>query len=216
MSEQRIGIIMNGVTGRMGKNQHLVRSVKAIMDEGGLLLPGGDRLMPDPILVGRNPTKMEALARETGIERWSTSLDDCLENPDDSLYFDAVLTQHRAENIKKAIAAGKHIYTEKPTAESLEDALELGPTRASSGRQKRRGSRQAVSARPSETQTPGRRGLFRAHPLGTGRVWLLGVRGRLAGGAAPQLELPQGGGRRHHYGHALPLALRAGQHLRAG
>ena len=125
MAEQRIGIIMNGVTGRMGKNQHLLRSVKAIMDEGGLLLPDGDKLMPDPILLGRNAQKMEALARETGIERWSTNLDECLENPDDALYFDAVLTQHRAENIKKAIAKGKHIYTEKPIAATVEDALEL-------------------------------------------------------------------------------------------
>lgn len=123
--EKRIGIIMNGVTGRMGKTQHLLRSVKAMMDEGGLPLPDGDRLMPDPVLVGRSAQKMEALARETGIERWSTDLDSCLDSPDDILYFDAVLTQHRAENIKKAIAASKHIYTEKPIAESLEDALEL-------------------------------------------------------------------------------------------
>jgi len=125
MATQRIGIIMNGVTGRMGKNQHLVRSIKAIMDEGGLELPNQDRLMPDPILVGRNAKKMENLAKETGIERWSTDLDECLENEDDTIYFDAVLTQFRAENIKKAIAKGKHIYTEKPISETVEDALEL-------------------------------------------------------------------------------------------
>ena len=125
MAEQRIGIIMNGVTGRMGRNQHLLRSVKVMIDEGGLRLPDGDRLMPDPILVGRNAQKLAALAEETGIGRWSTDLDECLENPDDTLYFDAVLTQHRAVNIKKAISAGKHIYTEKPIAETLEDALEL-------------------------------------------------------------------------------------------
>ena len=123
--QKRIGIIMNGVTGRMGKNQHLVRSIKAIMDEGGVRLPDGDRLMPDPVLVGRNARKLEALAEEVGLERWSTDLDACLANPEDSLYFDAVLTKYRAENIKKAVAAGKHIYTEKPTAESLKDALEL-------------------------------------------------------------------------------------------
>ena len=125
MAEQRIGIIMNGVTGRMGKNQHLIRSIKAIMDEGGLLLPNEDRLMPDPILVGRNPKKMENLSKETGIERWSTDLDECLANEDDTIYFDSVLTQYRAENIKKAIAAGKHIYTEKPISETVEEALEL-------------------------------------------------------------------------------------------
>ncbi len=125
MATQRIGIIMNGVTGRMGKNQHLVRSVLALRDAGGLLLPNEDRLVPDPILVGRNAKRIEALAKETGVERWSTDLDACLGNPEDTVYFDAVLTQHRAENIKRAIAAGKHIYTEKPIAESLGDALEL-------------------------------------------------------------------------------------------
>ena len=125
MAEQRIGIIMNGVTGRMGKNQHLVRSVKAIVDEGGVALPGGDRLMPDPVLVGRNAAKLERLAKETGFTRWSTDLDACLANPDDSIFFDAALTQHRAEVIKKAIFAGKHIYTEKPIADTLDDALEL-------------------------------------------------------------------------------------------
>ena len=123
--EKRIGIIMNGVTGRMGKNQHLVRSIRTIMEEGGLPLPGGDRLMPDPILVGRNAKKLAALAEEVGVERWSTDLDTCLADPEDKIYFDAVLTQHRAENIKRAIAASKHIYTEKPIAERLEDALEL-------------------------------------------------------------------------------------------
>lgn len=133
MAEQRIGIIMNGVTGRMGKNQHLIRSVKAIMDEGGLLLPNGDTLMPDPILVGRNPNKMAALAAETGIDRWSTDLDSCLATAEDSIYFDAVLTSYRVANIKKAIAAGKHIYTEKPIAETLKDALELAQLARSAG-----------------------------------------------------------------------------------
>ena len=133
MGMHRIGIIMNGVTGRMGKNQHLLRSIKAIMDEGGMLLPNEDRLMPDPILVGRNPKKMEALAKETGIQRWSTNLDECLNNNDDSIYFDSVLTFQRAENIKKAIAAGKHIYTEKPIADSLEDALELARLASNAG-----------------------------------------------------------------------------------
>ncbi len=122
---QRIGIIMNGVTGRMGKNQHLIRSILAIRNQGGMPLPNGDRLMPDPILLGRNAKKMENLAKEVGVERWSTDLDACLANPEDTIYFDSVLTHQRAENIKKAITAGKHIYTEKPIADSVEDALEL-------------------------------------------------------------------------------------------
>jgi predicted dehydrogenase len=122
---QRIGIIMNGVTGRMGKNQHLIRSILALRNQGGLLLPDGERLLPEPVLLGRNAKKIEALAKELGVERWTTDLDAALSNPEDSIYFDSVLTQQRSENIKKAIAAGKHIYTEKPIADSLEDALEL-------------------------------------------------------------------------------------------
>lgn len=123
--QHHVGIIMNGVSGRMGKNQHLLRSVKAIIAEGGVKLGDGDVIMPDPVLVGRNPEKLKRLAAETGVERWSTDLEACLENPDDTVYFDAVLTQHRAANLRKAIAVGKHIYTEKPIAETLEDALAL-------------------------------------------------------------------------------------------
>ena len=123
--ERRIGIIMNGVTGRMGKNQHLLRSILAIRDEGGIPLPSGDVLIPDPILLGRNASKVEALARETGITRWSTELDACLANPDDMIYFDSVVTQHRVDSVRKAIAAGKHIYVEKPVASTVCDALQL-------------------------------------------------------------------------------------------
>ena len=123
--ERRIGIIMNGVTGRMGKNQHLLRSILAIRNEGGIPLPSGDVLIPDPILLGRNASKVEALARETGITRWSTELDACLANPDDMIYFDSVVTQHRVDSVRKAIAAGKHIYVEKPVASTVCDALQL-------------------------------------------------------------------------------------------
>src|SRR5689334_490933 len=96
MSTQRIGVIMNGVTGRMGTNQHLVRSILAIRAQGGVALPNGDALMPDPILVGRNAGKVRALAAAHGIERWSTDLDDCLRNPGDTIYFDAQTTDRRA------------------------------------------------------------------------------------------------------------------------
>jgi predicted dehydrogenase len=125
MGTQRIGIIMNGVTGRMGTNQHLVRSILAIRAEGGLLLPGGDRLMPDPMLVGRSAQKVRALAAAHGIERWSTDLDECLRNPEDTIYFDAQTTDRRAESVRAAIAAGKHVYCEKPIGTSLESAMEL-------------------------------------------------------------------------------------------
>jgi len=125
MAQQRIGIIMNGVTGRMGTNQHLARSIVAIRKQGGIALPNGDMLYPDPILVGRNVQKIQALAQTYQIERWSTDLDACLANPDDTIYFDAQTTSHRADCLRKAIAAGKHIYCEKPVADNLAITLEI-------------------------------------------------------------------------------------------
>ena len=106
MTSQRIGIIMNGVTGRMGTRQHLIRSILAIRQQGGVQLPDGSTIMPDPILVGRNAGRLEALAREHGISRWSTDLAACLANPDDTLYFDAQTTSLREQGLRAAIAAG--------------------------------------------------------------------------------------------------------------
>src|SRR5579875_196142 len=96
MGTRRIGIIMNGVTGRMGTNQHLIRSILAIRQQGGVRLPDGDTLMPDPILVGRSESKLRALAEAHGIARWSTNLAACLANPEDEIYFDAQATTLRA------------------------------------------------------------------------------------------------------------------------
>jgi len=114
---------MNGITGRMGMNQHLIRSIAAIRAEGGLRLKSGDTLMPDPILVGRNAARIEALARAHGVARWTTDLDAALADPDDALFFDAATTQLRAGLLTRAIEAGKHVYCEKPTADTLADAL---------------------------------------------------------------------------------------------
>ena len=125
MAERRIGIIMHGVTGRMGMNQHLIRSIAAIRKDGGVPLANGDRIMPDPILVGRNREKLEELAKAHGIARVSTDLDACLADPKDEVFFDAATTQMRASLLRKAIAAGKHIYCEKPTADNLADALDV-------------------------------------------------------------------------------------------
>ena len=123
MATQRLGLIMHGVTGRMGYNQHLVRSICAIRAQGGVLLPNGDRVMPDPILVGRDAEKIARIASQHGIERTTTDLAAALANPDDTLFFDAGSTQMRTALLTQAIEAGKHIYCEKPIAETLADAL---------------------------------------------------------------------------------------------
>ena len=125
MTEKRIGIIMHGVTGRMGMNQHLVRSILEIRKQGGVTLKDGTRLMPDPLLVGRNAAKVEALARQHGVARWTADLDAALASEDDSVFFDAASTQLRPALLKRAIRAGKHIYCEKPVSTTLAEALGL-------------------------------------------------------------------------------------------
>ncbi len=125
MAPRSIGIIMNGVSGRMGYRQHLVRSILAIREQGGVLLSDGTRVQLEPLLVGRSEEKLRQLAETHGLTHFTTSLDDALANPDFSIYADFLVTQARVGAIRKAIAAGKHIYTEKPTAESFEAALEL-------------------------------------------------------------------------------------------
>src|SRR6266536_1664989 len=125
MGERRLGIIMNGVTGRMGMNQHLIRSIVAIRAQGGVALANGERVMPDPILIGRNADKLRALAQAHGIARYDTDLDRALSNSDDTVFFDAATTQMRPALIKRAIAAGKHIYCEKPIATTLDEALAI-------------------------------------------------------------------------------------------
>jgi predicted dehydrogenase len=133
MAEQRIGIIMHGVTGRMGYNQHLVRSILAIRDQGGIALDNGDRLVVDPIIVGRDRDKIERLAKKHNIARWGTDLDAALANPDDTVFFDAGTTLMRAGLLEKALAAGKHVYCEKPTSDDLEVAVNLAKTARASG-----------------------------------------------------------------------------------
>jgi predicted dehydrogenase len=125
MATQRLGLIMHGVTGRMGLNQHLVRSIVAIRQQGGVRLANGDTVMPDPILIGRNAEKIEALARQYGIARWGTNVEAALANKDDSVFFDAGTTQMRPTLLAQAIRAGKHVYCEKPIATNLNEAVEV-------------------------------------------------------------------------------------------
>lgn len=120
-----IGIVMNGVTGRMGTNQHLVRSILAIVKQGGVKIGDGEVIMPEPVLVGRNPAKLAQLAAMAGGAKWTTNLDEALADKRNTIYFDAQTTDRRVAAVKQAIKAGKHVYCEKPTALSTADAMEL-------------------------------------------------------------------------------------------
>src|SRR5919201_6408889 len=133
MAQHRLGIIMNGVTGRMGTNQHLTRSIVAIRAQGGVALKNGDSVMPDPILVGRSEAKLAQLAKAHGIARWTTDLNAALKSREDTLFFDAATTKLRAKLLRRAIAAGKDIYCEKPVAETLEEAVEVARAAKAAG-----------------------------------------------------------------------------------
>ncbi|MFD0904419.1 Gfo/Idh/MocA family protein [Actinomadura sediminis] len=125
MERRSIGIVMNGVTGRMGYRQHLLRSILGIRERGGLRLADGTVLWPEPVLVGRSEAKLRELAERHGLTEWTTDLAEALARPGTEIYFDAQVTSARVDAIRAAVAAGKHVYTEKPTAEGLADALAL-------------------------------------------------------------------------------------------
>jgi predicted dehydrogenase len=125
MARRPVGIVMNGVTGRMGHNQHLVRSILAIREQGGVRTAGGDDIWPEPVLVGRNPDKLRRIAEQYGLTRWTTDLEQALAADDVEVYFDAQVTHLHEKCIKLAVDAGKHIYCEKPVATDLSGALEL-------------------------------------------------------------------------------------------
>jgi predicted dehydrogenase len=133
MTRRSIGIVLNGVSGRMGYRQHLVRSLLAIRDEGGLVTRDGTRLWPEPVLVGRNDAKLAGIAGRHGLTEWTTDLGAALARPDVAVYFDAQVTQAREKAIRQAIEAGRHVYTEKPLAESASAATELAELAAAAG-----------------------------------------------------------------------------------
>src|SRR5688500_18686743 len=133
MATRRLGLIMHGVTGRMGMNQHLIRSIVAIRNQGGVTLSNGDRALPDPVLIGRNAEKIKSLAKAHGISRFGDTLDAALANRDDSVFFDAGTTQMRPALLAKALRAGKHVYCEKPIATNLNEAVEVCKLAQASG-----------------------------------------------------------------------------------
>jgi predicted dehydrogenase len=133
MSRKVVPVAMNGVTGRMGYRQHLVRSLLSIRDQGGVPLDDGTVIYPEPILVGRSEQRLRAIAERHGLERWTTSLDEVLSDPAVPVYFDAQVTSAREPSLAAAIAAGKHVYTEKPLADSLAGALRLAAAARAAG-----------------------------------------------------------------------------------
>ena len=216
MAQQRLGIIMNGVTGRMGTNQHLIRSIVAIRNEGGVALKNGDRVMPDPILVGRNAEKLEQLAKAHGHH----ALDHRPRGRAEEQGRHAVLRRRHHPASPQAGQAGHrrrqaHLLREAERRQ-LADALDLVRSRQQGRHQARRGAGQAVAARPAEAQDADRYRLLRPAPVGARRVRLLGVRGRHAARATARRGTTRRRGRRHHSRHAVPLALRARQSVRRG
>jgi predicted dehydrogenase len=133
MSRKVVPVAMNGVTGRMGYRQHLVRSLLSIRDQGGVPLDDGTLIYPEPVLVGRSEQRLRAIAEQHGLERWTTSLDEVLSDPAVPVYFDAQVTSAREPSLAAAIAAGKHVYTEKPVADSLAGALRLAAAARAAG-----------------------------------------------------------------------------------
>ena len=125
MKQHTIGIIMNGVTGRMGTNQHLLRSIAEIMKQGGVKIAPDEIIMPDPVLVGRDKSKLEKLCALSGVKKMTTNVDEALADKNNQVYFDAQVTGRRADAVRKAVQAGKHVYCEKPTAVDTKTALEL-------------------------------------------------------------------------------------------
>jgi hypothetical protein len=178
VAQRTIRVIMNGVTGRMGYRQHLLRSVLAIRDEGGVGLPNGERLTVEPILVGRNPEKLAALAVQHGVADYTTDLDEALDDGSASIYFDAQVTSERKKSILKAIGAGKHIYTEKPIAESVEEGIEL-VTAAREANVINGVVTTSFTCLPAQAEALDRFRVLRPDSLGTREFRLLGVRGDL-------------------------------------
>jgi predicted dehydrogenase len=165
MATQRLGIIMHGVTGRMGMNQHLIRSIVAIRNQGGVTLANGDRVMPDPILIGRNADKIEALAKAHGVARWGTDLDAALANPDDTVFFDAGTTQMRPTLLARPCAPASTCTAKSPSPPTWPRRWRSAAEATGQRPQARRGAGQAVPARPAQAGHAAPRRLLRPHAV---------------------------------------------------
>jgi predicted dehydrogenase len=201
-----IRIAMNGITGRMGYRQHLLRSILPLRDGGRFTLEDGTKVQVEPILVGRNEAKIRELAELHKVSEWTTDLDSVINDPSVDVIFDASMTSLRSATLKKAMLAGKHIFTEKPTAETLEEAIGLA----------RVGKEAGITAGVvhDKLYLPGLVKLRRLVEEGFfGRI--LSIRGEF-GYWVFDLELPEGRRRRHDDGYVLPLELRFGRHYRQG
>ena len=214
MAEIRLGIMMHGVTGRMGLNQHLIRSIVAIRQQGGVALDNGDRVMPDPILLGRNAEALERLARDArhlplehgrGARARESRGYGVLRLRDDARTRQSARARHARRQTRVLREAGG--------AES-ERRARAGAARKEVRRQAWRRAGQTIPAGPAQARDAGEVRLLRPDPVGARRVRLLGIRRRSAADPAPLVELPRGRRRRHHPGHDVPLALRARQPVR--
>ena len=166
MSQKTLGIIMNGVTGRMGMNQHLIRSVVAIRAEGGVTLSDGSKVQLDPILVGRNAEKVAALAKEHGVARWTTDLDAAIANPGDTIFFDAATTQMRPAPPREGDRRRQARLLREADRDEPRRGGEDLPACQGEGRQERRRAGQALPARPAEAAHAARLRLLRPHAVG--------------------------------------------------
>src|SRR5580658_7436651 len=133
MARKVIHVALNGVTGRMGYRQHLVRSLLSIREQGGVPLADGTVVYPEPVLVGRSEERLRDIAARHGLDRWTTRLDEVLADPSVEVYFDTQLTSAREDSLMQAIFLGKNAYTEKPVAESLSGALRLAKAARAAG-----------------------------------------------------------------------------------
>ena len=204
MALKEVGIIFNGATGRIGSTQHLANALAPIRAEGGLAV-GADRILPRLMLVGRDGERLKAVAQTYGVDDWSTDLDAALAKPAFPIFFDAAATQQRVSVLTKAIAAGKHIYSEKPVAPSVAEGLALLAGGSSAAAQNRRGRGQALSAGITETVGAGAVRLFRPRHRIPARLRLVDFRWRRAAEPTPELELSAGWRAHHGYGSALAL-----------